>query len=75
MHTDTRADLVPVLWEQLRAYAHTVRGNPPSPPVTVGEVAGWCRANLVSYWLPLAPTHPTGIAWLAAGPPRLWHTI
>lgn len=78
LHTDSRADLTPVLWEQLRAYARTIRGTPPVPPVTRAEVAGWCRANLVGYWLPRlqrVPTDPDEIAWVAARPPRLWHTV
>ncbi|GAA3089928.1 hypothetical protein GCM10010464_62270 [Pseudonocardia yunnanensis] len=88
LHTERRGDLVPVLWEQLRAYAITVRGEPPNPPVTPAEVVTYCRENLVEYWKPLlqqVQARRSGIGdgaigrdailWVAPGPARLWHTI
>jgi hypothetical protein len=53
LHTNDQGGLVPVLWEQLRAYGETLRGPVPSPPVTREEVAQYCRENLESYWAPL----------------------
>ncbi|GLZ31131.1 hypothetical protein Lesp02_33190 [Lentzea sp. NBRC 105346] len=87
LHTD-RADLTPVLWEQLARYADTVVGESPTPPVTRDEVVAYCRANLVSYWEPLldrasevfasrtpGPVFRDPLLWIAFGPARLWHTI
>lgn len=87
LHTD-RADLTPVLWEQLARYAETVAGVSPTPPVTRAEVVEYCRDNLVSYWEPLldrasevfasrtpGPVFRDPLLWIAFGPARLWHTI
>jgi hypothetical protein len=88
LHTATRGDLTPVLWEQLRGYSRTVRGERPSPPVDRAEVRQYCRTNLATYWRPqlaeaavvlgraegTAPFR-TGVLWVAPGPARLWHTI
>lgn len=88
LHTERRGGLVPVLWEQLRAYAVTVRGASPNPPITRAEVVTYCQENLVEYWQPLLQDMEArrseidgsgilreAILWIAPGPARLWHTI
>lgn len=88
LHTDQSGGLNPVLWEQLRAYAVTVRGARPNPPITDAEVVTYCRENLVRYWQPLlrdvqirrseiegSAAVREATLWVAPGPARLWHTI
>ncbi|MEV0677890.1 hypothetical protein AB0I60_15375 [Actinosynnema sp. NPDC050436] len=83
LHTDRPAELTPVLRDQLTRYSRTLRGPRPHFPVTAGEVADHCRANLRAYWAPLVehaaaatgPVHREGVLWLGLGPARLWHTI
>lgn len=90
LHTNERCfQLNPVVWQQLAEHAATLVGERPRPVVDAGEVAAFCRANLVEYWQPLldaaaaavgdrAEDEPAGtgtVIWIALGPPRLWHTV
>lgn len=82
-------ELTPVMWLILSRYGICVRGEPVTGPVDPQALADYNRANLRSYWQPLAaqirdqfaavpgdqPVEPDWVVWLILGPARLHYTI